>query len=267
MKKTHKIFGLDERYLKHLLPYLPIDSQKAFEVRDFSNPKLKMDIKSAENIMVIVGSDDLEAFPVFNSWKDFYFASKCAYVYKRLFHFSFKGVTAYEGSSEEFFNSLKAALYTISDDTANSFLYYYGLVDGTMHTYEETGNKYGNVTKSAIQGRISRAERVLRHNFERELRHSKKFYSLKSTITDEAKEVGLSLATQFINMLNVPIDSIAFSDEAKNLFAQAGLKTLRQVFSKQLKSQLSFNALSLPSSIEEEIMLKKKEFVEEMFEF
>lgn len=262
MKKPRKIFGLDERYLKHLLPYLPTDSQAAFEAHDFSNPKLETDVKNAENIMVILGDGDLKAFPVFNSWNDFYFASRCAYVYKFL-HFN---DIAFEGSAEEFFNSLKVALNTLPEDSANSFLYYYGLEDGARHTYEETGKKYGNVTKSAIQKRISRVERVLRSKFKRELTHSKEFYSRKTTIKDEAREVGASLATQYINMLNVPIDSIEFSDEANSFFMKAGLNTLRQIFSKQLKSQLSFYNLSLPSNIEEEIITKKKEFIKEMFE-
>lgn len=260
MKKTRKIFGLDERYLKHFLPYLPLDSQEAFEAHDFSNStKLEADVKNAENIMVILGEKDLEVFPVFNSWNDFYFAGRCARVYK-LLHYE---DIAFEGSAEEFFNSLKVALQSFSEDTANSFLYYYGLEDGSMHTYEETGRKYGNVTKSAIQGRISRVERELRNK--KELMHSIEFYSRKSTIKDEARKVGLSLATQYVNMLNIPIDSVEFSDEAKTFFTQARLETLNQIFSNQLKSQLSWYNLYLPGKVEEEILTKKKEFIEEMF--
>ena len=151
-----------------MLPYLSSqDSKKALEMQDFSNPSLQMDIKHIIDVLYVyspsfTGTHDLtrkvgkdcKVLPIFTSWDDLHTASLLARVYRR---FWWLENTAFNGSAEEFMVSLKNALAHFPKNVSDTFLYYFGFVDGIKHTYYETGVVCGGVTKSCIESRIQKA--------------------------------------------------------------------------------------------------------------
>ena len=59
--------------------------------------------------------------------------------------------------AEEFMELLKIALDSLPKNVSDTFLYYFGFVDGIKHTYYETGLACGGVTRSCIESRIQKA--------------------------------------------------------------------------------------------------------------
>lgn len=153
--------------LKYILPYLSQDSKNALEIQDFSNPSLQMEIKHIIDVLYVYSpkftkthdltrkvNKDCKVLPIFTSLDDLHTASLLAKVYRRFWWLENR---SFDGSEDEFMELLKIALDSLPKNVSDTFLYYFGFVDGIKHTYYETGLACGGVSRSCIESRIQKA--------------------------------------------------------------------------------------------------------------